>query len=365
MTTAKRITTTVEARLMWIIGGDTYDDRNHAAAALRAEYADRLDDEYPGGNDGTTFGQIIDEWEDGADVDDLLDITEQEREETVEARVSKDFADGLPWRKDPAPSGDRWDPLAECRVWSTTPPDINTIRKRFTDMDTSEETIMRHDPLEYDADMAARMYAHLLQALCEGSGQHITTDGRLLFNFPSKPGLSPAQHMDETAWKMLAHPIADFCRYDHLHHTSQISFVYNRERKAWVSANVDDDVWELSNERNQPRAFDSILRGLGWRRISPWTTRKNNGVTEYVCQAAWMKEKPTSSLTPATLLKWLRTVSGMSQSQLGNASHVPAARIGDYEQGTRNISGASLEVVSRLADALHVSVDLFAHPELI
>lgn len=367
MTIATHISNAVvEAQSVWIVGGVTYDDPGAAAAALRVEYADRLDEEYPGGDDGTTFGQVIDQWEDGEDVDGLLDVTEQEREETVEARAARDFADGLPWRKDPAPSGDRWDPLAEWKVSPTSLPDQDAIRKRFADMDTSEETIARRDPLEYDADMASRMYTHLRQALCEGSGRHMAGDGRLLFNFPGRLSGAWEQRLeDESVWTALAHPIADFCRYDRQHHTSRISFAYDRERKTWASTDVDDGTWELGNERNQPRAFDSVLRGLGWRRISPWITRKDDGVTCFECQAAWMMEKPLSPLDPATLLKWLRAVSGMSQAQLGDDAHIPAARIGDYEQGTRSIAKASLDVVSRLADALHVSIDLFAHPEWI
>lgn len=342
-----------------------YADRSASADQLRAVNRDRLTDEFPGG-DGSTFGDLIDAWENGDDtLSILLGITKVEHEAPAELQAVS-FADGKPWKKDAATSSMAWDSLAEWRVSSTIPPSIESVHKLFTTMDTSEEAIMQREPMSFDADMAARMYTHIIQSLYAGNSKHMTEDGRLLENFPSKPESRLAGRVHEDAWRAISQLIADHCRYDRQHHTSHIAFVYDKAKKMWITDDLDDDTWSVGNERNQPRAFDAILRGLGWRRITTWTTGKRNSTTCYKCEAAWMNEPQQQPLTTGVLLKWLRAISGMSQATLGAASRIPATRIGEWEQaGGRDLSGASLSVCTRLADALHVSVDLLAHPEKI
>ncbi|NMM99116.1 helix-turn-helix domain-containing protein [Bifidobacterium olomucense] len=53
----------------------------------------------------------------------------------------------------------------------------------------------------------------------------------------------------------------------------------------------------------------------------------------------------------------LRASVGISQAQLGAKAHVPAGRIGDWEQGFRTLDGVKLSTAKRLADALGVSLD--------
>lgn len=66
------------------------------------------------------------------------------------------------------------------------------------------------------------------------------------------------------------------------------------------------------------------------------------------------------------MLKELRTKRGLSQSQLAERSGVNLRTLQQYEQGTRNINGASLSTLVDLSKVLECKVkDILTDQELI
>ena len=58
-----------------------------------------------------------------------------------------------------------------------------------------------------------------------------------------------------------------------------------------------------------------------------------------------------------TKLAWVRSMRGLSQSQLAEKSGVPIRAIAEYEQRRRLLDKASGEVIWKLATALEVSME--------
>ncbi|MBD8948137.1 MAG: XRE family transcriptional regulator [Clostridiales bacterium] len=65
-------------------------------------------------------------------------------------------------------------------------------------------------------------------------------------------------------------------------------------------------------------------------------------------------------------LQETRKKEGLSQSELAKAANVPVRMIQEYEQGRKDIDGASLNRLCDLAAALHVKIyEILENEELV
>lgn len=65
----------------------------------------------------------------------------------------------------------------------------------------------------------------------------------------------------------------------------------------------------------------------------------------------------TMDIAPATMIKSIREMRGMSQSQLAELTGISVRVIQNYEQGTRPLSGARAITVYQIAKALRCSIE--------
>lgn len=68
-------------------------------------------------------------------------------------------------------------------------------------------------------------------------------------------------------------------------------------------------------------------------------------------------EKVSKEIESTTNLKLIRVMSGLSQSELAEASGVNVRMIQHYEQGVKDINRAAALTVYRLAQALECTVE--------